>query len=94
MTTVVKAVRVCRGKHRLDGVTHTHPQFPGVAACGGQVFAEWFPPTWDGDEKLPGSWECYCATCQNCDCNGYDTLRECLAEAPEFWMVATVEGAT
>jgi hypothetical protein len=71
----------------LRGVTHTHPRFLGAPPCGGQVFAEFFAgeSKVDYDEPSPPSWECYCEKCLDCDPNGWDTLRECVREAPAYW---------
>lgn len=91
----VRAIKVRRGLYRLDGVTCTSARCqPGLPPCGGQVYAEWFEGEWDGDDKLPPSWECYCEKCLDCDPNGYDTLRECKKEAPGFWMDVEDEACT
>jgi len=82
----VKAIKVAPKVYKLRGITHTCPRYCGAAVCGGQVFAERFPGEEDDDGPIPPSWECYCETCGDCDPNGWATLRECLAEAPEFWL--------
>lgn len=82
----VVAEKVRRGVYRLSGVT--------CGDCGGQVFAEWFPPNHDTEIRdgkevpytIPASWECYCDECQQCDPNGWPTLRDCRREAPAYWM--------
>lgn len=89
MTTDTKPtpVKVRRGLYELRGVTHATAIYrrPNAPVCGGQVFAEWFGPTADGDEVLPASWECYCDRCQECDPNGWPTLLDCVLKAPEYW---------
>lgn len=87
----VKAVKVRKGLYELRGVTDTSWHRAGESVCGGQIFAEWFHGEWDGDEKLPPSWECYCERCKECDPNGWATLRECVREAPAYWMRPTAE---
>lgn len=86
-----KAVKVRRKLYRLDGVVHG--ERGNGNPCGGQVFAEWFPGEWDSEMvddkerryKLPASWECYCEKCLGCDPNGWDTLEDCVREAPAYW---------
>lgn len=88
----VKVVRIRKGKVRLDGVTHTAPDYPGKVPCGGQIYAERValgrrllgPRSPDDDREF--RWECYCDECQECDPNGWPTLNDCKAEAPGFWM--------
>ena len=90
----VQAVKVRRGLYELRGVTHTRPRprYPGAPVCGGKIFAERFGLYRDDGEVISGSWECYCERCLDCDFNGWDTLRECIQEAPEFWMEEVIDG--
>ena len=91
----VQPIKVRRGLYKLLGVTHTNPRRRTGDVCGGQVFAERFGPYGVAErfgpygeegEVIPGSWECYCERCQDCDPNGWATLKECVCEAPDFWM--------
>jgi hypothetical protein len=81
----VGAVKVRRGLYELRGIAHTRPSYPGAAACGGRVYAEWFPGERDDGGPIPPSWECYCEKCLECDPNGWATLAECRREAPGYW---------
>ena len=81
----VRPVKIRRGLYRLDGVTHTKPRYRGAEVCGGQVFAHCYDPFVEAVEIVPGSWECFCETCKDCDPNGWRTLAECVREAPAFW---------
>jgi len=90
---MVQAFKVRRGLYELRGVTHTKPRYRGAPPCGGQVFAQFCPEEMDKDEVLPASWECFCEKCQDCDPDGWNTLKECLVEAPKSWCAAVAAGA-
>jgi hypothetical protein len=59
------------GLHRLVGVR---------CRCGGDVYVAKVP-----SHDPAFRWECYCARCKTCDCNGWPTLAACVREAPKFW---------
>ena len=93
------AIKVRRGLYELCGVTHAGRDYPGADICGGQVFAERFRAYREEDEIIPGdgevipaSWECFCKKCGDCDPNGWDTLKDCVREAPEYWCEGVSQG--
>ena len=70
-------VRIRRGFYQITGVT---------CECGGELLVE--------SHKADGTplssnrdfrWESFCARCGVCDTNGWATLNEAVAAAPEFF---------
>lgn len=52
-------------------------------SCGGEV---WFQNLHEiGGASRAMAWEAWCRKCRACDCNGYSTRRELLAESAKFW---------
>lgn len=72
-----RAERIRAGLYRFVGFVHSRRD-PHYGVCGGEIRAE---RVGRGDF----GWECFCKKCSECDTNGYDTLRECIAETVEWW---------
>ncbi len=77
--TATKKLRA--GLYEIVGVLHRRTKgYPCAPVCGGQIRVQHLPPC---------GWESHCDKCGECDFNGYDTLKECVKAAPDYFGEAT-----
>lgn len=74
--------RIRAGLYRIVGIVCAGDKVYGP--CGGELHIE--SHTADGEsisDDPDFKWETFCTKCKTCDCNGWSTLKDALANAKE-----------
>lgn len=88
--TKLTTERIRRGLYRIVGIVCGGDKIYGP--CGGELRIE----NRDGNGKPVSrerffKWETFCTKCKACDCNGWPTLAEALAEAEGYFCPKAVQ---
>ena len=78
--------KIRRGLYRIVGLTCGGDRVYGP--CGGELHTERCKADGEPISHDPEfRWETFCTECSTCDCNGWPTLADCLANAAEYFAV-------